>query len=91
MSLFSKLFGGGATKTPEPKGEDHNGFTIFVDPMRDGPRWRVAARIEKTVDGATKTHQMIRADTMESREAAAEATLGKAKMLIDQQGDAIFE
>lgn len=89
MSILSKLFGGGQ-KPPEPP-ETHDGFTIHVEPVADGPRWRIAARIEKEIGGEVKVHQMIRADTLESREAAAEATLAKARMLIDQQGETIFD
>ncbi len=90
MSILSKLFGGGGEKPPAPP-EQYQGFDIHVDPMRDGPRWRIAARIEKEIDGEVKTHQLVRADTLESHDAAAEATLAKAKMLIDQQGVAIFD
>ena len=89
MSLFSKLFGGGA-KAPEPQAEEHAGFRIFVEPMPDTGGHRIAARIEKDFDGATKTHQMIRADVCNSLEEAQKISLLKAKALIDQQGDAIF-
>ena len=43
------------------------------------------------IDGTLKTHHMVRADTLESAEAATEAALAKARMLIDQQGDTIFQ
>ena len=46
--------------------------------------------IEKELDGQIRTHQMIRADTYQSADAATEASLFKAKQLIDQQGEAIF-
>ncbi len=59
-------------------------------PIREGTRYRVSARIVKEVDGETKTHTLIRADTLESLDAAAEASMAKAKMLIDQQGDRLF-
>ncbi len=91
MSFLSKLFGGSKSapaNAPEP--EIYKGFRIFADPMKDGSQYRIAARIELDADGATKTHQMIRADTLGSQQAAAEASLAKAKALIDQQGDRIF-
>lgn len=37
-----------------------------------------------------KTHTMIRADTYMSLDAATEASLSKAKQVIDQLGDSIF-
>ena len=89
MSILSKLFGGGGAKTPPPP-EHYEGFDIHLDPMPDGPRWRIAARIEKEIDGEVKVHHMIRADTYGSQETALEASISKARILIDQQGDAIF-
>ena len=89
MSLLSKLFGGGSGPAKaEP--EIHNGFRIFPEPASEGGGYRIGARIEKDVDGETKVHMMIRADTYQSKDTAIEASLTKAKLLIDQQGDAIF-
>ena len=85
MSLFSKLFGGGG-KPRGPDPVDYNGFSIIPDPMKDGPRWRIAATIEK--DG--RSHQLIRADTLDDHQAAADASLRKAKQMIDEQGERIF-
>lgn len=88
MSFLSKLFGG----KPKPEAEPviHNDYRIFVDPQSEQGGFRVSARIEKDVDGETKVHQMIRADTCRTQEEAADTSLFKAKMLIDQQGDSIF-
>jgi hypothetical protein len=88
MSIFSKLFG----SKPAPKIEPvlHNDYRIFVDPQSEQGGFRVAAMIERDIEGEIKTHQMIRADKCQSKEEAAETSLFKAKMLIDQQGDSIF-
>jgi hypothetical protein len=92
MSLFSKLFGGGgSSSTPEPEAIDYNGYAVTPSPIREGNRYRVSARIEKEIGGETKTHTLIRADTIDDLETAVEASLGKAKMLIDQQGDRLFD
>lgn len=91
MSIFSKLFGGGAPAATEAEPVEHSGFRIFPEPIKDGSQFRIAARIEKEIGGDTKTHQLIRADTLGDHDAAVEATIGKAKVLIDQQGDRIFE
>lgn len=88
MSFLSKLFGGSAK--PEPTAQNHNGFRIYLDPVKDGGQFRIGARIEKDIDGVLKTHMMIRADSFASAEAASEASLQKAKALIDQQGEQIF-
>ena len=88
MSLLSKLFGGG--KSAEPEAETHNGFRIFPEPIRDGGQYRIGARIEKDYDGETKTHQLIRADSVSDPEEAKAFSLRKAKQLIDEQGDRLF-
>ena len=87
MPILSKLFGG-AKSAPDPV--DHKGFRIVPDPVSDNGGFRIGARIEKEIDGQTKTHRMIRADTYQSPDTATEASISKAKMLIDQQGEAIF-
>lgn len=85
MSLFSKLFGGGSEpKQAEPT--EHNGFQIFPVPQKETQGYRIAARIEK--DG--KSHLMIRADTYSSQETAQDASVAKAKQVIDQMGERIF-
>ena len=93
MSLLSKLFGAGRSEPKakaEPQPEDYKGFRIFPDPMPGEGGFRVAARIEKEIDGDLKTHQLIRADTIQSPEEARSASLRKAKVFIDQMGNGIF-
>ena len=94
MSLLSRLFGSkgsGAAETPPAASEEHAGYRITPEPVSDGGKWRIGARIEREVDGQTRSHTMIRADTLESHDAAVEASLAKARMLIDQQGERIFD
>jgi hypothetical protein len=89
MSLLSKLFGG---RPPQgPVAEDYKGFRVFAEPMPDGKRFRIAARIEKDVDGDVKSHQLIRADTLESLDAAVTASRAKAFQVIDEQGERLFK
>ena len=90
MSLLSKLFGGGGGSSTPADPEVYQGYSIFPEPMKEGSRYRIAARIEKEIGGEVKVHQLIRADTLESLDAATEATMRKAKAVIDEQGDGIF-
>ncbi len=90
MSLFSRLFGG-AKQSPEAESETYQGFTITPEPKHEGSDFRISARIEKTIDGEIRTHTLIRADTLGSRDAAIAASAAKAKQLIDEQGDGIFD
>lgn len=91
MSLLSRLFGGGGGP-PKPRhaSESYKDYTIAPDPMREGSRFRIRAHVTKEVGGETKSHTLIRADTLESEEAAVAASVGKAKQLIDEQGERLF-
>ncbi|MEL7300255.1 MAG: HlyU family transcriptional regulator [Pseudomonadota bacterium] len=86
MSFLNKLFGGGEASAPKTAGEEHNGFTIYPQPVKSAGGFRVGARIEK--DG--QVHEMVRADVVATEEEARTTSLLKAKMLVDQQGDTIF-
>ena len=90
MSLLSRLLGGGASNT-QAEPVSYQGFRIFPDPEREGSQYRIAARIEKEVGGVLKIHKLIRADTMGDPDDAATATVNKAKQLIDQQGERLFD
>jgi len=90
MSLLSRLFGGRSAPDPETEPEIYKDFRIFAEPEKAGGSFRVAARIEKEIDGELRSHHMIRADTCDAEETAQEMSTRKAKMLIDQQGEKIF-
>ncbi|MEO1640010.1 MAG: HlyU family transcriptional regulator [Pseudomonadota bacterium] len=85
MSLLSKLFGGG--EPPKVTTEDYKDFTISPGPQKDPSGWRIAATIEK--DG--KSYQLIRADVIQDKGEAEVASVNKAKQLIDQMGDRLFD
>ena len=88
MSLLSKLFG---RKPEQVEPVKYEGFQIFPEPINEGSEYRISARIEKEIGGEMKVHQLIRADTLGDADEAAEASLGKARTLIDQQGERLFD
>ena len=89
MSFLKKMFG--LTERPQaPKGIDYNGYRIIPEPVAEGGRFRLSARIEKVVDGDLKVHQVIRADVLDTKSAADEVSITKAKQVIDEQGDRLF-
>jgi hypothetical protein len=93
MSFLKKLFGGGDKPAPVAKTEepiDYNGYTLVAAPMADGGQFRVAGSISKEFDGEVKTHKFIRADVFADRDAAVQATIRKAQLIVDQSGDMIF-
>jgi len=89
MSLLSRLFGGKPKEATETF-ETYQEMRIYPTPMREGSHYRLAARIEKDVDGEIRTHDVIRADTFESHDQAASASIAKAKQVIDEQGNRLF-
>lgn len=92
MSFLRKLFGGGAA-APKPAFEAvaHEGFVIQPDPIADGGQFRLCAVITRDVEGATRTHRMIRADMFPDAGMAAEASVRKAKQMIAEQGGRLFD
>jgi len=91
MSILSKLFGRSKPAADTPaETEIYKGFTIQPGPQKEGSSFRIAALITKDIDGETKSHHLIRADTLGSLDAAKEASTAKAKLVIDQMGDRIF-
>ena len=92
MSILSKLFGtkGEAKPAATAASEEYKGFRITPEPVADGKSWRIAAWIDKEVNGEAKRHHLIRADTLVVREDAEAASVAKAKVMIDQMGDRLF-
>ncbi len=89
MSILKRLFGGGAPTTAPF--EDYKEYRITPTPIHEGGQFRISAKIERDIDGVTKSHTLIRADTLSGREAAEEASIEKAQQVIDSLGDGIFK
>ena len=89
MSLLSRLFGR-SDAADAPACETYGDFRIYPEPVAEGKTYRIAARIEADVEGETKTHKLVRADTLGDYDSAVSATIDKAKQVIDQQGMRIF-
>lgn len=95
MSLWKRLFGGSSanedSQTKAVRREEHNGFRIEATPYPEAGQFQVAGTISKTIDGEEKQHRFVRADRFPSIEEAADFSVMKARQIIDQQGDKIFE
>ncbi|MET1411921.1 HlyU family transcriptional regulator [Roseibium sp. HPY-6] len=93
--MFKSLFGGSgegqAKAASKTTAVEHEGYQIIAEPQSSGGQWQVAGRIEKQIGEETKIHRFIRADIMPGEAEAANEMIRKAKMMIDQQGDAIFD
>ncbi len=97
MSFLKSLFGfgggsSGAPATPKTIREvEHNGYKIEAQPYAESGQFQVAGLISKTIGGESKVHRFVRADRFGSIDDAAEISLLKARQMIDQQGDRIFD
>ena len=91
MSFWKSLFGGSsdsAEKASEPV--EYNGFTIRAAPYKAEGQYQTAGTITKDVGGVAKEHKFIRADRHASYDDAVEFSLAKARQIIDQQGERMF-
>ena len=90
MSLLSRLFGFKKNASPVDTSVEYLSFRITPEPMKESQGYRLCAVIEKEVDGELKTHRLIRADTIANLDQCNEASIGKAKQVIDQIGERLF-
>ena len=95
MSFLKKLFGGGGSNegavAPEVEPIEYDGFLIYPEPIKEGSAYRIAARIEKEIDGELKSQNMVRADMVGDQDAAVTMSTNKAKQVINERGDALFD
>ena len=86
MSFLSKLFGGAKAAAPVAKQMEHKGFTIVAAPYKTAGGWQLAGEISK----GGRVHKFVRADQFGSADEAAEFTLRKGQLIVDQMGDGMF-
>ena len=92
MSLLSNLFGssGGPSAKANAEPVTYEGFRITPQPIAEGGQHRIGALIEKGEGDDVQRHNLVRADTFSDRQAASDASVAKAKQMIDEQGDRLF-
>ena len=94
MSFLKKLFGGGGggdeSSKPAPKIE-HEGYIIRSTPIKEGGQLRLCGVITKEIDGEIREHTIVRADLLTTEEDAADMLFMKAKQVIRERGDAMFD
>jgi hypothetical protein len=98
--MFSKLkamFGGGggrepsAADAPEMEAIEYNGYRIRPAPYKSNGQYQTAGVIEKDFPDGVKQQRFIRAETHPALDDAATFAISKAKQIIDQQGDRLFD
>ena len=90
--FFRSLFGGGAGgAAKEADATEYNGYTIRPAPRREAQGWLTVGIIAKQFPEGMKEHHFIRADTSSSWDDAVDLTVRKAKQIVDEQGDRMFQ
>ena len=92
MSLLRALFGrsgsGATEKVAEPV--EYQGFIIRATPYKSEGQYQTAGIIERDIGGERKEHRFIRADAFATYEDAVTFSLGKARQIVDLQGERMF-
>jgi hypothetical protein len=96
MSFLKSLFGGRDKAESEAgasvaKEIEHNGFTIQATPYKDGGQYQTSGIVAKVIDGVRKEHKFIRADRFASLDEAVDCSLTKGRLMVDEQGERLFE
>jgi hypothetical protein len=87
-TLFGRLAGAPAEKVSEPV--EYKGYTIRAAPFQNEGQYQTAGTIEREIDGVRKEHRFIRADAFATYDDAVKFTLGKARQIVDLQGERMF-
>jgi hypothetical protein len=92
MSFLRALFGLRDAGEPEKPSEpvEYKGFRIRAAPYKSEGHYQAAGTIEREVGGVHKEHRFIRADAFASYDDAVTFTLGKARQIVDLQGERMF-
>jgi len=94
MSLVRGLFGrkeSGTESAPAAEAIEHEGYLIRPAPRRQGSGWLTAGSIAKQFPDGLKEHRFVRADTFGDRDSAVSFAVSKAKQIIAEQGDRMFD
>jgi len=92
-SLWDSLMGKGGAGAEAMAAElvEYKDYRIRPTPYQAGSQYQTSGTIEKDFPSGTREHRFVRAESHPSREDAVEFSLIKARQIIDQQGDRIFE
>ena len=91
--FFSRLFGGAANENEPASGqpdEIYEGIEIHALPQKEGSQWRVAGMLRKPGENGAVERRFMRADTLPDEASARTAAIGKARLIIDQNGPGLW-
>ena len=87
------LVGGGGQGAAAASADavEYKGYAIRPASRKDGSHWLTVGSIAKQFEDGVKEHHFIRADTHPSKDVADDCAVAKAKRIIDEQGDRMFD
>ena len=95
LGFVRRLWGGGDQKTTpaadDEPGVEYKGFRIIPRKSPQGGQFLTAGVIVHEGPSGRREHRFVRADTHATADDAREFTLAKARRLIDEQGERLFE
>lgn len=96
MSFFKRLFGGGGREAEpaEPKTAatiEHEGYVVHATPYKEAGQWQLCGVVAKEIGGEMREHRFVRADRFTDVDTAVEMVFVKARQIIAEQGDRLFD
>ena len=90
--FFRRLFGkNDRAAEPETAAVEYKGFRIRAQPFEAGGQFQTAGTIEKDFADGKKEHYFVRAEKHSSADEAASFALIKARQIVDERGDRMFD
>ena len=92
-NFFKRLTGGGSSDetAAEADAVEYSGFRIRPAPYAAEGQFQTAGTIEKNTEAGLKVYKFVRAEKHASKEAAADFSVVKARQIIDEQGERVFD
>ncbi|MFZ1813625.1 MAG: HlyU family transcriptional regulator [Rhizobiaceae bacterium] len=94
MGFFKSLFGFlSRNELPAVAAaeEMHEGYRLIAEPQREGSNYRLCGTITRQMDGTQQSYKLIRADMFTAPDDASAAFFRKARQVIREQGDKLFD
>jgi len=91
--LFARASAAAAEAAPQSRSapEAYKDFMIRPAPRREGSQWLTAGVISKDGPDGRREAEFVRSDMFASRDDAEACALVKARQIIDEQGERLFE
>ena len=91
FGFLKNLFSKSAAQARAAAPIDFKGFEVIATPRQVNGGWSTEGLIRKDMEGEVREVVFIRADTCMSEEDAVAAAQGKARKIINERGDALFD